>query len=263
MTKFASALSASRNLLAFYNANTAGAAVKKFADRKTAERRCALLAEELETEGFDEDAVITAILSGTRLDHTNDDVMDPSDAAEAELYAQAADADYEERHEAQFTAKPANVKQAIAAALEEQPVVDTFTNCPCCGIHLSNGYTTYDDLKDSGSNHDVDLSDMTHEYMCLGCCGYFGPELKLKAKKPSVSTGKLRPAMAESLKLDRQIKDETTGIVYKNACQVWKANLVTSSQGDRLSAALYGEAKRGNRLASLTINGRVFTLAVK
>jgi len=54
-----------------------------------------------------------------------------------------------------------------------------------------------------------------------------------------------------------------SGIVYKNACQVWKAGLVSASQGDRLSAVLYGAAKQGNRLMSLTLNGHLFALAVK
>jgi hypothetical protein len=148
----------------------------------------------------------------------------------------------------------------VEAAVAEQPSIGEFVNCPHCGIHLSNGVTTYEDLRSDKSNHNVDLSDMTHEYMCLGCCGYFGPELK--ARKAAVPTGKARPAMAESLKLDRRITHVETGIVYENACRVWKAGLVSASQGDRLSAALYSAAKKGDYI-SIQINGHTFTLTAR
>jgi len=192
-------------LVAFFNANTGGAQVKKFADRKTAERRVAALIAEIAEEQAETAAV-------------------------------------------------------VEAPVAETPIVGEFVNCPCCGIHLSNGYTTYEDLRGDKSNHNVDLSDMTHEYMCLGCCGYFGPELK--ARKATVSTGKARPAMAESLKLDRRITHVETGVVYENACRVWKAGLVSASQGDRLSATLYGAAKKGDYV-NLTVNGHTFTLTAR
>jgi len=192
-------------LVAFFNANTGGAQVKKFADRKTAERRVAALIAEIAEEQAETAAV-------------------------------------------------------VEAPVAETPIVGEFVNCPCCGIHLSNGYTTYEDLRGDKSNHNVDLSDMTHEYMCLGCCGYFGPELK--ARKATVSTGKARPTMAESLKLDRRITHVETGVVYENACRVWKAGLVSASQGDRLSATLYGAAKKGDYV-NLTVNGHTFTLTAR
>jgi hypothetical protein len=197
-------------LLAFFNANTGGAQVKKFADRATAERRVAALIIEIEAE---------------------------QNPITAELVA-----------------------DQVAEAPAEQPIVGEFVNCPHCGVHLSNGYTTYDDLRGDKSNHNVDLSDMTHEYMCLGCNGTFGPEVKARAA--SVPTGKARPAMAESLKLDRRITHVETGTVYANACQVWKAGLVSSSQGDRLSATLYAAAKKGDYV-SLTVNGHTFTLTAR
>ena len=67
MSTFETAIHASKSLLAFYNANTAGNQIKKFADRKTAERRCALLAEELEAEGFTVYEIDSAMLVGTEL----------------------------------------------------------------------------------------------------------------------------------------------------------------------------------------------------
>ena len=140
-------------LLSFFNANTGGAQVKKFADRKTAERRCQALADEMFIET---QALVTA----------NPD------------YQQAA----------------------------------------------------------QDANHYV---------------------------RPSGAPITSRPAMVATMKIDRQIVSVHSGIVYKNACQVWKAGLVSASQGDRLSAVLYGAAKQGNRLMSLTLNGHLFALAVK
>ena len=194
-------------LLAFFNANTGGAQVKKFADRKTAERRVLALIAEIAEEQ---------------------------------------------------SATPAGRAAANSSPVTKTPVVGEFANCPHCGVHLSNGYTTYDAMREDN----LDVSDATHEYMCLGCGGYFGPELAQAEKKAPARTGKARPAMAESLKLDRRITHVETGTVYENACRVWKAGLVSASQGDRLSATLYGAAKKGDYV-SLTVNGHTFTLTAR
>lgn len=190
-------------LVAFFNAHTGGAQVKKFADRKTAERRVAALIIEMEAE------------------------LNPT----------------------------------TAALVAEQPVIGEFVNCPHCGTHLGNGVQTYDCL--SADKHPL-AKTMTHEYMCLACNGTFGPEIKRTASKtPSaVAPATARPAMAESLKLDRRITHVETGQVYANACQVWKAGLVSASQGDRLSAVLYGAAKKGDYV-ELKVNGHTFTLAAR
>lgn len=146
-------------LIAFFNANTGGNPVKKFADRKTAERRVQALIDEMVEEGV---AVEPPVLDE---EYTSIKITESTDAKNARVVA----------------------KQRVAE----------------------------------------------------------------------------RPEMVKSLKLDRQILSVNSGIVYKNACQVWKAGLVSSAQGDRLSATLYGEAKKGNRMMSVSINGHVFTLAVK
>ena len=185
-------------LLAFFNTHTGGAQVKKFADRKTAERRVNALIEEMAAED-----------NGT-------------------VYC--------------FN-------------------VHGYHNCPSCGIHLSNGISHHgDDVNGKPLKHDSG-----YQFECLGCGAGFGARVATAKKRaaPSASTGATRPEMAASMKLDRQILDVTNNVIFKNACQVWKAGLVTASQGDRLSAYLYGEAKRGNRLASMTLNGNVYTLAVK
>lgn len=90
-----------------------------------------------------------------------------------------------------------------------------------------------------------------------------------KLKEPSVEatetesapTGKERPTMKTSLKLDRSIRHVDTGDVWLNAHQMWVANpdWMTSSQQDRLTARLYAAAKRGER-ELVTVNGRTFEL---
>jgi DNA-directed RNA polymerase subunit M/transcription elongation factor TFIIS len=104
------------------------------------------------------------------------------------------------------------------------------------------------------------LVDEEHIVTCRSC-GYTVDWRKSKNAKPVTKVGP-RPAMKQSLKLDRRILHIETGTVYANACQVWKAALVTSSQGDRLSATLYGAAKRGE-FPTLSVNGHTFELAVK
>lgn len=195
-------------LLAFFNANTGGAQVKKFADRKTAERRVNLLIAEMIEDG---------------------------DAHTAETAPAAK--------------TMANIGSAISGGVHNYL-------CPHCGVDLNNGVGHH--LQEVNGKY---VKHTNFEFECLACGGEFGPSITVK--KPSVSTGATRPEMTKSLKLDRAIQEATTGHIYANACQVWKAGLVSSSQCDRLSATLYGAAKAGDRLLSVTINGHVFTLANK
>lgn len=199
-------------LVDFFNANTGGAPVKKFADRKTAERRVSALIAEMIEDG---------------------------DAPDAETTVRI---------------EPADEGSSVwAYAVHGQ------THCPGCGVHLSNGVGE-DEQEVNGSliKHDA------FQYECLGCGHEFGPAVVRRARKPRPpATGAARPEMTLSLKLDRAIQEVTTGHIYANACRVWKAGLVSSSQCDRLSAVLYGAAKAGNRLMSVTVNGHVFTLANK
>lgn len=98
------ALAASKKLLAFYNANTEGAAVNKFADRKTAERRCAALAEELQAEKFTDQQIADAITQGTRLDHD----------AEGEVVVSKPERKYPEGSLSAQLAATVNTQQPIA-----------------------------------------------------------------------------------------------------------------------------------------------------
>lgn len=90
-----------------------------------------------------------------------------------------------------------------------------------------------------------------------------------KLKEPSVEatetesapTGKERPVMKASLKLDRTIMRIDSEQVWPNAHVMWVENpdWMTSSQQDRLTARLYAAAKRGER-ELVTVNGRTFEL---
>ena len=235
----------SAELLAFFNANTGGAQVKKFADRKTAERRVSALVQEmaeeyaLEMEPNHEPAAY--------IEHAHQDNVD---AAYREIAAREAEAE----GEGPFITDLNTMREE--ASHPYGYTVHGHDNCPHCGIHLSNGVgEDGQEVNGKAIKHDA------FQYECLGCGAEFGPAVVRKSAP--VSTGVLRPAMAASLKIDRQIVEVSTGVVYANACQVWKAGLVSASQGDRLSAVLYGAAKAGNRLMSVTVNGHVFALAVK
>lgn len=127
------------------------------------------------------------------------------------------------------------------------PLVDG-QHCPVCGsADLYFGRVVREKLIDE-----------EHVVTCRSC-DYTVDWRKSKSNKPATKAGP-RPAMKQSLKLDRRILHVETGTVYANACQVWKAALVTSSQGDRLSATLYGAAKRGE-FPVLNVNGHNFKLA--
>ena len=226
----------SAELLVFFNANTGGAQVKKFADRKTAERRVSALVAEmaeeyaLEMEPNHEPA---AYIEHAPLAPIDAEVVTAEEPVITDLNTMREEAS----HPYGYT-------------------VHGHDNCPHCGIHLSNGVgEDGQEVNGKAIKHDA------FQYECLGCGAEFGPAVVRKSTP--VSTGVLRPAMAASLKIDRQIVEVSTGVVYANACQVWKAGLVSASQGDRLSAVLYGAAKAGNRLMSVTVNGHVFALAVK
>jgi hypothetical protein len=206
----------SAELLAFFNANTGGAQVKKFADRKTAERRVSALIAEMVEDG---DAGVVTV----------------EEPAITDLNTMREEA-----------SRPYGY------------TVHGHDNCPHCGIHLSNGVG-----EDGQEVNGKPIKHDAFQYECLGCGAEFGPAIKNHYVRPNGAPLTSRPAMVESLKIDRQIISVASGIVYKNACQVWKAGLVSASQGDRLSAVLYGAAKAGNRLMSVTVNGHVFALAAK
>lgn len=146
------------------------------------------------------------------------------------------------------------ITAAFVAEVENHPYAYTgHTCCPHCGIDLRNGIGHHDEEVNG-----VRIKHERLQYECLGCGEEFGPEIARPTTRTVKRVGP-RPAMVESLKLDRRITHVETGLEYRNACQVWRAGLVSASQGDRLSALLYGAAKVGT-YAPVSVNGHTFTL---
>jgi hypothetical protein len=89
----------------------------------------------------------------------------------------------------------------------------------------------------------------------------------LMSKQPSTQSvekpnnDSIRPAMKESLKLDRTIICLNTKDTWKNAYRMWceHKDWMTSAQQDRLTAQLYAAAKEGEQ-AVIEINDRKFML---
>jgi len=212
-------------LVAFFNANTGGNPVKKFSDRPTAEKRVQKLVDEIaaeESTGSYLEEFANASISGA-------DFNDASDIAEEAL---------------------ADDGSVFAFSVHGQ------THCKHCGIHLGNGVGEHDQEVNGKL-----IKHTKYEFECLGCGNEFGPAISAKSHPTAHKVGP-RPEMVKSLKIDRRIVDMLTGDEYANACQVWKAGLVSASQGDRLSAVLYGSFKKtGKRDTVCKINGRSFRLA--
>ena len=213
-------------LVEFFNANTGGNPVKKFADRPTAEKRVGKLIEEMAAD----------IGYGDKQEE-------------------------DERKHAEFQAGEFGRLEGLEPEVEDDGTVSGFSvhgliNCPSCGIHLCNGVGAHgDEVNGKYIKHEH------FEYVCLGCGAEFGPALPTVKKVVAHKVGP-RPEMVKSLKIDRRIVDLLTGEEYANACQVWKAGLVSAAQGDRLSAVLYGAFKTtGKRDATVAINGHTFRLA--
>lgn len=93
---------------------------------------------------------------------------------------------------------------------------------------------------------------------------------RLQVASPKVMSQKVttaastteRPAMRDSLKLDRRIVMMTGGgEVWPNAYRMWCAYpaLMSSAQQDRLTRQLYEAAKQGQR-AVVTVNGNDYCL---
>jgi len=206
------ALATSQQLLAFFNEHSA-TKVKRFADRKTAERR------------------VKDLLSVLWAQHRE---IDPA-AQAATTIARAL---------AAVPARPYGFAQHGQQT------------CPACGIDLNNGVGVHlDEVNGRSIKHDE------FEFTCLGCGAEFGPAISAKRTPAALATGLTRPAMKDSLKLDRTIACLTTGETWKNAYRMWVANpgWMTSAQVDRLTATLYKAAKAGERV-SVVINDREFQL---
>lgn len=139
-------------LVAFYNANVpADKQIKKFADRKTAERRVQPMADQLARESAADDREIAAWDAGS------------------------ATPEAPEHDEAQEAAV-----QSSVYGFEVHGLYD----CPHCDIHLSNGVSQHgDDVNGKPLRHD------THMFECMGCGGGFGALIKRAAASATRSAG--------------------------------------------------------------------------
>jgi hypothetical protein len=131
--------------------------------------------------------------------------------------------------------------------------------CPKCGAHedITCGQvrTLRNGLQEVINEHEAFCHPCGHEFNYAT-----GEPVKRRKRTHALTRTAPRPVMRESLKLDRRIRHLDTNTVYANACRVWKAGLVSSSQGDRLSAFLYAAAKR-NEFPVANVNEHRFQLA--
>ena len=56
----------------------------------------------------------------------------------------------------------------LGVEVVDAPVIGEFTNCPSCGVHLSNGYGIDGDEVNGKARR------LAHEFECLGCGATFG-----------------------------------------------------------------------------------------
>lgn len=244
----------SQELLEFYNQHNTPM-VKRFSDRRTAERRCQEtvdrlnaaqnLASIISASWAQADAEVPAV------DHSASNArIGAMLAAEAVTVSSPGLRNPGDVFGSAMNAAKRHPDASSVSGYDEHGLI----NCPHCGTHLSNGVgiDRVQEVNGRVIKHD------THKFACLGCGEEFGPALK-RARAATGAVAGPRPAMSQSLKLDRRILHVSTGVIYENACRVWKADLVSASQGDRLSALLYGAAKQGI-YAPVTVNGHEFKL---
>lgn len=139
-------------LVAFYNANVpADKQIKKFADRKTAEKRVQPMVDQLARESAADDREIAAWDAGS------------------------ATPEAPEHDEAQEAAV-----QSSVYGFDEHG----HANCPHCGIDLCNGVSQHgDDVNGKPLRHD------THMFECMGCGGGFGELIKRAAASATRASG--------------------------------------------------------------------------
>jgi hypothetical protein len=247
-TSFNTRAATMSQLLTFFNANTGGAQVKKFADRPTAEKRVQKLVDEMAAEEFEPaEVAFFAAQRAVELAH-------PDNIAAAEREIATRQAEGEDMSDATIdpvTSAIVNHSAAntrIAAMLAAEVSGDA---CPNCGA--TQDITSGRVINRFGHQVLVDEGLFT----CHSCSHEWGAADK--APKAAAAYRTVRNNMVTSLKLDRRIVHTDTGSIYANACQVWKAGLVSASQGDRLSSVLYTAAKNNDRVVTV-VNGHTFRL---
>lgn len=142
-----------------------------------------------------------------------------------------------------FSSRAAGEKQLAAvraAQPQQEPAVTEhviqelqLTHCPCCGIHLSNGYTTNTAQRDDN----MPLLDK-HEYMCLGCGGEFGPLIKGRSAKRSASISNSWNDAEVAAKRSRRDHVSVNGSTYRSVRAAFGALKLPLNQHIRFRMAL-------------------------
>ena len=107
------------------------------------------------------------------------------------------------------------------------------SECPCCGIHLSNGITTNDAQRESG----LRLLDK-HEYMCLGCGGEFGPLIKGRSEKRSAAISNSWNDAEIAAKRSRRDQVMVNGAVHRSVRAAFAALKLPIGQHIKFRMAL-------------------------
>lgn len=137
--------------------------------------------------------------------------------------------------ERQLTAARAAQPQQEPTVTEEQHHIPELqlSHCPCCGIHLSNGYTTNTDQRENN----LPLLDK-HEYMCLGCGGEFGPLIKGRSEKRSVAISNSWNDAEIAAKRSRRDHVMANGSVYRSVRAAFVALKLPMGQHIKFRMAL-------------------------
>lgn len=109
-------------------------------------------------------------------------VADAFEATVEELAAQTIRPVAEETHaeqRARIAATEYDLVNVPFDGVEQDPAYNNQGHCPCCGIHLSNGAATYNDICETNKKA---AGQMVMEYTCLGCGGEWGPVIERKAR---------------------------------------------------------------------------------
>jgi len=146
-----------------------------------------------------------------------------------------------------FSSRAAGEKQLTAVrAAQPQPQQEVdvieeahhipelgISHCPCCGIHLSNGYTTNTDQRENN----LPLLDK-HEYMCLGCAGEFGPLIKGRSAKRSAAISNSWNDADVAAKRSRRDHVTVNGSTYRSVRAAFGALKLPLNQHIRFRMAL-------------------------
>lgn len=95
------------------------------------------------------------------------------------------------------------------------------TNCPGCGIHLSNGITTFDDVRETTESLADALAAQEHEFFCMGCSHEWGKKIdaeEAKASEPK-RTYENKSSISSACQVVHDLCNEMVGARRKDVIQ--------------------------------------------